>query len=127
MSNTLNACAVISLDCLLNCSAYGAYVEVGNVVLVDVTLLLPAQFLCAAKTLLTNSFVICKYSCCRFEIDCAYCGWNLDIPSVTFNTPCLYVSNISELSCAMVLVDVISLVLFVSVICNHYMVVYGDL
>ena len=120
MSNTLNACAVISLDCLLNCSAYGAYVEVGNVVLVDVTLL-PAQFLCAAKTLLTNSFVICMYSCCKFEIDCAYCGWNLDTPSVTFNTPCLYVSNISELSCAIV---VVSLFLIVSVICIHYMLLY---
>ena len=122
MSNTLNACAVISLDCLLNCSAYGAYIEVGNVVLVDVTLL-PAQFLCAANTLLTNSFVICMYSCCKFEIDCAYCGWNLDIPSVTFNMPCLYVSNISELSCAIVVVSF----LIVSVIYNHYMVVYGDL
>ena len=44
MSNTLNACAVISLDCLLNCSAYGAYVEVGNVVLVDVTLLFLPNF-----------------------------------------------------------------------------------
>ena len=60
MSNTLNACAVISLDCLLNCSAYGAYIEVGIVVLVDVTLLLPAQFLCAANTLSTNCFVICS-------------------------------------------------------------------
>ena len=48
MSNTLNACAVISLDWLLNCSMYGVYVKVGNVVLVDVTLL-PAQFLCAEK------------------------------------------------------------------------------
>ena len=125
MSNTLNACAVISLDCLLNCSAYGAYVEVGNVVLVDVTLL-PAQFLCAANTLLTNSFVSCMYSCCKLEIDCAYCGWNLDTSSVTFNTPCLYVSKISELSCAIVLVVVVvSLALFVSVICNHYTVVYG--
>ena len=56
MSNTLNACAVISLDCLLNCSAYGAYVEVGNVVLVDVTLLLPAQFLCARKNLVNEFF-----------------------------------------------------------------------
>ena len=70
MSNTLNACAVISLDCLLNCSAYGAYVEVGKVMLVDVTLL-PAKFLCAAKTLLTNSFVSCIYSSCSFEIDSA--------------------------------------------------------
>ena len=119
MSNTLNACAVISLDCLLNCSAYGAYVEVGNVVLVDVTLL-PAQFLCVANTLLTNSFVSCMY-CCKFEIDCAYCGWNLDTSSVTFNMPCLYVSNISELSCAIV---VVSLFLIVSVICIHYMIVY---
>ena len=55
MSNTLNACAVISLDCLLNCSAYGAYVEVGNVVLVDVTLL-PAQFLCVPEYLVNEFF-----------------------------------------------------------------------
>ena len=73
MSNTLNACAVISLECVLNCSAYGVYVEVGNVVLVDVTLL-PAQFLCLPKTLSTNCFVSCKYSSCNFEIDCAYWG-----------------------------------------------------
>ena len=49
MSNTLNACAVISLDCVLNCSAYGVYVQLGNVVPLDVTLP-PIQFLCAQKT-----------------------------------------------------------------------------
>ena len=119
MSNTLNACAVISLDCLLNCSAYGAYVEVGNVVLVDVTLL-PAQFLCAQY--LVNEFFCHLYVfLLKFEIDCAYCGWNLDTSSVTFNMPCLYVSKISELSCAIV---VVSLFLIVSVICIHYMIVY---
>src|SRR6476620_9770387 len=101
--------------------------EVGIVVLVlDVTLL-SAQFLCAANTLLTNSFVICMYSCCKLEIDCAYWGWNLDTPSVTFHTPCLYVSNISELSCAIVLVEVISVVLFVSVISIHYIIVYKNI
>ena len=73
MSNTLDACAVISLDCVLNCSAYGVYVQLGNVVPLDV-ILPPIQFLCAAKNLSTNSFVSCKYSSCRFEIDCAYWG-----------------------------------------------------
>ena len=46
MLNTLNACAVISTDCLLNCSAYCVYVGFKNVVLVAVTLL-PVQILCA--------------------------------------------------------------------------------
>ena len=39
VSKTFIACAVISLDCFLYCSAYGVYVQLGNVVLADVTLL----------------------------------------------------------------------------------------
>ena len=92
MSNTLNACAVISLDCVLNCSMYGVYVKVGNVVLVDVTLL-PAQFLCAAKSLSTNCFISCIYSCCSFEIASAYFGWNLDTSSVTLRRLAYSVKN----------------------------------
>ena len=39
------------------------------------------------------------YSCYKFEIDSAYFGWNLDIAWVSFKTPCLYESKISELPC----------------------------
>ena len=54
------------------------------------------------------------YSCCSFEIASEYCGWNLDIASVSFKTPCLHVSKISELSCAIGFESAVDIVSFAS-------------